>query len=345
MAMLNLGIPLQITQAGAGASGGSKWYAPLKGKPTTLPVATGSDALAAGNGASATGFRAIGFGYGATASFTFTTSIGYAPNASAFSCVAIGQQANASNDFGVAIGTQANAAYQYCVAIGYGALTNGNESIAIGRDNVAQTSAIVIGRSANGALNSIVLGYQATAQYATYGVAIGYQAAATTTYAVAIGANSTAGFVGSVAWAFSSPYNDYEHQIKRVGGGRRMVCQNGGTSTDVGPDVIGSFIIPNSSACGFTGVVSAYRTVTTGGGTVGDSATWIVTGLVKDVSGTLTIVGATLGTGGAPSFNDAGAAGWTIATAVNGFAIEILATGQAGETIKWETSIQFTTTG
>ena len=38
---------------GAGYGLGSKWYAPRTGAPATLPIASGTNALAAGNGANA----------------------------------------------------------------------------------------------------------------------------------------------------------------------------------------------------------------------------------------------------------------------------------------------------
>jgi len=328
-----------------GGGGGSEWYAPIGTTPAVLPTAAGSDALAAGNGSVGSGFRAVAIGYAPTSSNNFTVAIGSAATANNSSCIAIGQLASATGILSLAIGSTANSGYQYSVAVGYGATNYGDESIAIGRNANTQTSGISIGRDCNSSLNGIAVGYQATCQYGTYGVALGYQSTVGTTYGIALGTNSNAAATASVAWQFATTINAYEHQVKRVGGGRRMECQDGATTTDGAATPIGTFAYPNNSACGFVGVISAYRTVTTGGGIVGDSASWQVTGLLKSVGGTSTLIGVAVGVGGAPNYNDAGAAGWTVVAAIGSGGIVFSATGQAGETIRWESSIQFTTTG
>lgn len=70
-------------------------------------------------------------------------------------------------------------------------------------------------------------------------------------------------------------------------------------------------------------------------GTVGDSASWFIQLAVKNQGSTVTLLGST-GTG-APTFNDAGAAAWTVALAVDSVADKLLinVTGETDKNIRW----------
>lgn len=151
--MINFAVPFQILAPG---SGGSKWYAPAGGSPTVLPVASGSDALAAGNAAVASGANSIAFGPGALASGEKNIAVGISALASfGLSCViAIGDSASATNSgtisFGRlstasgagsnALGSFSNATKARGIALGFGA-------VSVNDDELARRSGTTGGRS------------------------------------------------------------------------------------------------------------------------------------------------------------------------------------------------------
>lgn len=292
--MLNFGAPIEFGQVGGGG-GGSKWYAPRTGAPTTLPVASGGNALAAGNAAVASAQDAIALGSGAVASSQDSIAIGRAAVASTRSgAIAIGQAATANDELNIAIGQGATAtAYLGSIAIGSGAVA--------------------------GAASAIACGRFATANIAT---------------SIALGSDAIT-------------FNFYEVS-RRDGylGGRDLTPMLSALTTDATLTNLRNntrgILIPNNSAAGFRGICTAWRA--TGAGVVGDSATWMIDGLISNVGGTYTLIGATVGVAGAPNYNDAGAAGWTLGAAIVSNELRLQATGQVGETLYWEACLQLVTT-
>ena len=92
--------------------------------------------------------------------------------------------------------------------------------------------------------------------------------------------------------------------------------------------------------CVFNATVSAAQTGGTSG-TVGDSAGWFVTGVIKRNTTTTTVmVAAATGTG-TPSVSDAGAAAWEIAVAANDSHESLIftVTGEADKNIVWSARV------
>lgn len=291
--MLNFGAPIEFGQSGGGG-GGSKWYAPRTGAPTTLPVASGSNALAAGNEAVASQQGAIAFG---------TTAL-----AAGQQGIAIGELAHSGLASGaIAIGGAATALDEVNVAIGYGAASNAYlGGVALGASSVAGSASVALGRFATANVQA----------------------------SVALG-------VGALT------YNSYETaRYDGYLGGKDLTPMLSALTTDATLTNLRNntrgILIPNNSAAGFRGICTAWRAA--GAGVVGDSATWMIDGLISNVGGSYTLIGATVGVAGAPNYNDAGAAGWTLGAAIVGNALRLQATGQVGETLYWEACLQLVTT-
>jgi len=363
--MLNLGIPIEFGPV-AGGGGGSKWYAPLKGKPTVLPTATGTNSLSAGGSSTASANYCVAFGYGATASAVsgnYSIAVGYGPTASGPVSIALGFQPVAGNLYANAIGYQAYAVSDFSLAVGYQAFTTtGLGDVAIGYQCSARGGYSFSGGYQSAAnAECVAIGYGANALYGAYGIAIGtatinglYQiafgkgASVTGDYSIAFGRNATSTKVNSQVFGYAaSSLNDNEQVSSHVTKGRTQSPIVSMTTVDGATAKFAYIAIPESSASAFTGQCSAYRTATTGGGLVADSATWNIDGCIRrDGAGNYALVGIpVVGIAGAPDYSDAGAAGWVLAVAaVVGHGLRFTATGQAGETIDWTVNIKMTTT-
>jgi hypothetical protein len=100
------------------------------------------------------------------------------------------------------------------------------------------------------------------------------------------------------------------------------------------------YTLRDDSAISFTAIVSARQTGGTSG-TAGDSASWTVNAVIKNIGGTTSMVGGSGGATIAPDFSDAAAAGWrldVVAGGANG-ALVLRATGEANKDITWEAHI------
>lgn len=270
------GTPFAYYPPGLDGIAGSRWYAPYATAtpPVTDPIASGNNALAAGDAASATGNAGI----------------------------ALGESVLASGVHTLAVLSQATASADYAIALGFQAVSSGaNGSIAIGR-----------------------------ASQATAGSAL------------ALGQFATAAQAASIAFYNASPFNTFEMQRRSNTNGRDMRVFDGCTTTNAVATNMTGITLPTKSACAVRGQVAAYRTA--GAGTVGDVASWDITALVSNVGGTVTLIGATLGAAGSPTFNDAGMATCLLAAAIVSSKLTLQATGQAGETIRWEANLTITST-
>lgn len=295
-----------------------------------------------------TDFSGIGFKYTPPGGGAAAGSLWYAPDglAAAPATIPVASGGNA-----LAAGNAAVASAQYGIALGNGATASTQDSIAIGRAAVASTrsGAIAIGVTATANDESnIAIGTSAGASSYMASIAIGYSATASAASAVALGSLATASIAASVALGSDGrTYNSYEVG-RRDGylGGRDLTPMLSAVTTDGALTNLRNntrgILIPNNSAAGFRGICSAWRAA--GAGIVGDSATWMIDGLISNVGGVYTLIGAAVGVAGAPNYNDAGAAGWTLAAAIVANQLRLQATGQAGETIYWEATLQLVTT-
>jgi hypothetical protein len=154
----------------------------------------------------------------ATASGNYSIALGDGAVAT-LNSIAIGRQ-TVSDFAGVAIGPYAKADAQDNVAIGNTATANAEYSIVIGSgandaDN-SRVNAVVIGRNASSAQNSIALGYGAQC-YSDAGIGIGRDVRCSSDNGVAIGYGAESGLSSGVLRAISIGYqakaNSYNDQI------------------------------------------------------------------------------------------------------------------------------------
>ena len=189
------------------AVGGSalELYAENPSSPTA-PSATGANAVAIGDNATAGGEESVAIGVSASASGTRGFAFGSIATASGINSVALGRAADSSGLLSAAIGFDATASAQSSLAMGYAARTaTGLYSTAIGRSYASGTdsfaAAIANNTSSYGATgsNSIAMGYQAKAT-ASGAMAFGDRNTASGEDAVVFGESNT----GSGPWSFTA---------------------------------------------------------------------------------------------------------------------------------------------
>ena len=189
--------------------GGADLYAANESSPTAQPSATGANAIAIGDGATAGGDDAFAIGDGASATANFALALGRNSTASNFHTIAIGESSAASGNRAIGIGRSTGAAADYSTALGVNSSANGSKtatgqgamalggSYASGTDSFA--AAIANNTSSYGATgaNSIAMGWRATA--GTIGaISIGYESIVSGNFATSIGRNnSVTGAVGT----------------------------------------------------------------------------------------------------------------------------------------------------
>ena len=124
--------PITATATAAGGGGDPHYVSHDITHITDLPLATGGNALAMGDGTRAGGLRSIAIGDSANASGSLGVAIGNTATAEATRSVAIGDRAIARKVQSIAIGNTADAAGNSSVCIGDGSDTGGQSDIAIG---------------------------------------------------------------------------------------------------------------------------------------------------------------------------------------------------------------------
>ena len=173
---------------------GAPLYAGNESSPFAQPSATGTNAIAIGDSATASATRSLALGTFSTASGVNSVAIGFQSVAST-TAIAVGKSyASGDNSFAasidnntasygalgedsVAMGKISKAQSQYDVAIGYSALATGTGSIALGfsRASGYQSAALNTGNAASGGAaheSSVAIGYGATTT-ATKQIALG----------------------------------------------------------------------------------------------------------------------------------------------------------------------------
>lgn len=333
-----------FTYTPPGGGDGSKWYAPSTGAPAVLPVASGTDALAAGNGAVASGANAIAFGTnvnidsGVGIGQSITFSGGYVAVGLNITCtstsIAIGEAVSATSD-GVAYGRSVTCSGNGAAAMGHHVIASASGAVAYGTGDTWATAvgAVALGREARASAVGAFAGGLSASASAQGAIAIGYGVTASHHNAVALAQN-----IATLNPSEITRSDDVGGALK----GRTFTPLVPRTTTDGAANNFAGLAIPNNGAAAFHGRCAAYRTA--GAGVIGDSASWDINGLVKQVGGTYTLVGIAVGTAGVPTFNDAGAATWTLAGAIVGNLLVFTATGQVGETIQWEIAVEFVAT-
>jgi hypothetical protein len=253
--------------------------------------------------------------------------------ASGGSAVAIGRSAKASGNFGsVAVGQDTLATGLGSVAIGYDAEAGGGYATAMGRQSRADGgSTVALGREA-----------RSTADAA---VSLGWDAEATADYAVAIGAeakaNRTSSIVLSATGADCEPLTRDSTRINKL----HHVVELRAASPDATPAEATSDGAAASTADDAArnvvvltdGKVASFRLhMTAIQATTNDAAVYIVTGGVKCLAGTASIIGATTTT----AYEDD--ATWDCTVTTTGNRLVVTCTADAGGASTWRGTLTLT---
>lgn len=352
----------------AGGGGGSPdLFAENYDGTSTLPSATGTNALALQDGAVASANRSIAVGRDAVSSGnyavalgvytdainSFGTALGYkAQTASGDYATALtNSRASGSNSFAAAIADNTSsygATGANSIAIGSQAKATSSDAVAIGDRAIASSSpSLALGaRSEATAANSIAIGLlsDATGQGAiALGNGYSFNGAQATFYnSIAIGQGSLSDKIGKVAIsgaAFSSS-GDGQHGIFVL-----RVATTDATPAPLitGPDYVGSYtadtenqiILPNNSAYSFSGTIIARESAAAGS----DYASWEIKGaLLRDANAASTVLGNGIQN---KLYATSGASAWAIAltadTTNGGLKIEV--TGAASTNIRWVATV------
>jgi len=136
----------------ADAGGGADLYAANESSPSAQPSATGTNAIAIGDRATASGNKSIALGWGQSQGlYSMSGPIGnYLSTYGAIAdySLAIGSDAKASGSYGVALGRSVVASGAQSLSLGFGGTASATNAVAIGDSNTAShANAIVIGDS------------------------------------------------------------------------------------------------------------------------------------------------------------------------------------------------------
>jgi hypothetical protein len=237
----------------AGSSGGTalELYAENPSSPTA-PSATGTNAVAIGNGSVASGLNSFAAGFSADATNANSIAIGQNAQSTGSGSLALGRYASASSGTATAIGAGSGGQGSKAVT-GAGATAIGG-SYASGTDSFA--AAIVNNTASYGATGtfSVAIGYlsKSTSQESlaigprslatdTAANAFGYQATATGFASSAMGYSATASAFGSVAIGSNS------NGTGSVSSGDGALAINGGAASGIDSVAISGF---NGSGAG-----------------------------------------------------------------------------------------------
>lgn len=334
--------------------------------PAVAPISS-STGIAVGDNASANAVNAIVYGDNATADFQDSIALGKSAVTGSTGSVALGKSATiaANSADSVVIGNGAAIAVNSSNSVAIGPLaavntTSGFGSVSIGKSATSANGCVAVGINANASGdNGVAIGRGATAS-GNSGVAIGFSCAASGIYGGAFGWTNTSS--GGLSWCSAGAGNTASHWNSQVENGVNAVSRNQSSkkftvvdgsyvnksshnevhryveTTDATPTTLlpGAIATINNGAVAFHGNMIATQ-VAGSAGTVGDSASWTVSGLIKQVGGAYTLVGSTI----TMQYNDAGAAAWTVAFAAAAGGLQTTVTGGANKQIRWAMSIDF----
>jgi len=363
-----------VTFADAGGGGGSpNLFAENYDGTSTLPSATGTNAVAIGLGSVSSGLRSVAIGNLANASSLRGFAVGVNSAASGSNAISMGANSASSGSASVAIGTESSAASDNSFALGYQAKTvTGSQATAVGyRAYASGTDSFA---AATGDTTS------AYGSAGNYSVAIGRQAKATGTSAHAFGSSSTgniasgnnsfASGVGATASGNStiamgsSVTADGYHSIAKGAYGdvngvqyreafgfgtdyQRSIFVLQDTTSDATATILSTngnasaisaatqIVLPNNSAYSFSGTIIARESAAAGS----DYASWEIKGaLLRDANAASTVLGNGIQN---KLYATSGASAWAIAltadTTNGGLKIEV--TGAASTNIRWAATV------
>lgn len=338
----------------------------------TAPSATGANAVAIGDSATAGGEESVAIGVGADSSAARGFAFGSLATASGSNSLALGRAAESSGLLSAAIGFSTTAAAQSSLAMGYAAKTaTGLYSTAIGRSYASGThsfaAAITNNTSSYGATgaNSIAMGQLAkatganglalgrdTEATATQAVAVGRNVVASGSYSAAFGTDSTASaswstvighqgvsdIIGKIAFAGGygfSANGDVQQGLFILRSDTTDATAEALTTNNSTASTANQIILPNNSAYSFSGTIIARESAAAGS----DYASWEIKGaLLRDANAASTVLGNGIVN---KLYATSGASAWAVAltadTTNGGLKVEV--TGAAATNIRWVATV------
>ena len=353
-----------VTFADAGGGGGSPdLFAENYDGTSTLPSATGTNALSLAPLSTSTGINSVSIGSSADATGNQAFSFGVNSTASGLRGISFGSSSFTNNTDAVAIGSSAQAHSVGGLALGHDAMViTGAQAVAIG-DSYASgadsfAAAIANNSSTYGAsgANSIAIGSQAKATGGS-AVALNYAAIASGYGSVSTGQNSNAS--ASYSTVIGGRYGEANEKSKVTFGGGNWLNDGGtvnlahqtglfnlaGFTTDGTAKALTTYdstassdnqvVLPNNSAFTFTGTIIAREKASEGS----DYSSWEIKGaLLRDANAGSTV----LGNGIVNSlYHTSGASAWAIALSAdttNG-GLKVQVTGAASTNIRWAATV------
>jgi hypothetical protein len=338
------GTDLLLDGTAIGGGGGSPdLFAENYDGTSTLPSATGTNALALQDGAVASANRSIAVGQDAVSSGIYAVALGVSTDAINFYGTALGYKAQtASSDGATALtNSRASGSYSFAAAIAnntssYGA--TGANSVAVGYLNKATgTYSYAVGfTSTASGYGSIALGISPTASGHS-SIALGgrgvWNAQATAQSSIAIGDGARGDIKGKMAFAgygmgnagsqggWYTLYSDTTDATAEA-----MTTTKSTASSD------NQIVLPNNSAYAFHGTIVARQQASAGTA----SAAWKIEGLIRREGS----AGTTVLVNSATTVLD-NTPGWGLALSAdttNG-GLKIEATGAASTNIRWVSTI------
>ena len=327
------------------SGGASPYWDDDGGSPVTLPSATGSKALALGDGTVA-----------AAISSTVSGGLGNTIASGSNYAVVGGGQSNtittSSGDNSVIVGGQLNNIYNNHSFIGSG-YSNSNGGwysvISGGYDNTigaGADSAVISGgfnNTTTADLSTISGGSNNTvsSSYGVIGGGTGNTIAAARSVIVG-GSNAKTTLYGQSSYASGKFSTSGSAQLSNL---LARIESTDGTVTTLCLDGISALqVLPASTTWGFEMNLTARQTAGSGG-TVGDSKFWTAAGIIKRDGSNNTVLVAPV----TPTViaNDAGASAWTVTITADdtneAFKIEV--TGEVNKTIHWVANIRMVEVG
>jgi len=350
----NNAIDLQTIRSSASnvASGGYSFVAGNGNTSTNIgAVAVGYNNIASGNYSTAIGYTntasgtgGLSLGYANTSTGVVSIALGYDNTSSAERSFAVGELNTASANYTTAIGYSNDATELYATAIGRDNLASGNGSVALGYSNTAsggQATGLGFANTASGS-RSFVVGYNNNASNSgsiamgnfntssgTYSVALGSNNISDGDYATALGLRAdTKGRKSVVSIGVYTNAGNYNTNTS--------IFTAGGQTTDATPTPLHAWNTASETYYNLLNTNSAYtlKILVVGMDTTYNVKSWEISALIKNASGTVSIVGTPTKTVVA---QDTGASTWDVdfvlGTTVSGFTVQ--ATGAAATTINW----------
>jgi hypothetical protein len=332
-------------------------------------AANNNNNIAIGNGSNSWGSGDVAIN--GTTGITSSNSVAINGSVSAGNSIALAG-GSTTGQFSISMLSVSSASGDHSIAIGNGSSASVSNSISLGQSSISTDGSIAIGKSSfSTGVNSVSIGYNSYTSTFDNGVAIGYQAGIFSDSAIAIGENSFAEEPNSIAigdntysmkknsvsiGSYSVAPNFSEYAFQGINSGTEPLRTGFGSSTRFGnikyygetsnATITELFLDGTNNSERFSVLGSSsnvYRLEITALGVKasnGDSVAYSGKGLIKDLSGTTSLVGTITMT---QDFSDASltTTSMTVVADNTNNSLKVSVTGVAATNIAWSVSVNY----